>query len=155
MLHRRLAGPWLGVLAVLTANASAQTPALNSAVNAQIDRAYPALQALYEDIHSHPEIAFEEVRTAAKLAAEMRALGFTVTEGVGKTGLVAIFENGAGPTVMVRTELDALPMEERPACPMRAAPRPCPTAARASSPTAAATMCTWPPGWARRAPWSR
>ena len=102
MLHRRLTGPWLGVLAALAGmTANAQTPALNSAVNAQIDRAYPALQALYEDIHSHPEIAFEEVRTAARLAAEMRALGFSVTEGVGKTGLVAIYENGAGPTVMV------------------------------------------------------
>lgn len=110
MLHHRLAGL---SLAALTTCATAQTPALNTAVNTQIDRAYPALKTLYEDLHAHPEIAFEEVRTAAKLATEMRALGFTVTEGVGKTGLVAIYENGAGPTVMVRTELDALPMEEK------------------------------------------
>jgi hypothetical protein len=53
------------------------------------------------------------VKTAAKLAAEMRALGFEVTEKVGKTGLVAIYKNGDGPTIMVRTELDALPMEEK------------------------------------------
>jgi hippurate hydrolase len=53
------------------------------------------------------------VQTAAKLAAEMRTLGFEVTEQVGKTGLVAIYKNGDGPTIMVRTELDALPMEEK------------------------------------------
>jgi hippurate hydrolase len=72
----------------------------------------------------------------------MRKLGFEVTEGIGKTGLVAIYRNGAGPTVMVRTELDALPMEEKPACPMRARPRPSTTARRALSPIAAATTCT-------------
>ena len=53
------------------------------------------------------------MKTAAKLAAEMRALGFEVTEKVGKTGLVAVYKNGDGPTIMVRTELDALPMEEK------------------------------------------
>jgi hippurate hydrolase len=73
----------------------------------------PELLALYKDIHQHPEIAFQENETAAKLAKQMRALGFQVTEHVGKTGIVAIYRNGAGPTVMVRTELDALPMEEK------------------------------------------
>ncbi len=103
----------LTVLLAFACTANAQTAALNNAVAAQADSAYPALETLYQDIHSHPEIAFDERRTAAKLAAEMRALGFIVTEGVGKTGVVAIYENGAGPTVMVRTELDALPMEEK------------------------------------------
>lgn len=74
---------------------------------------YPQIEATYKDIHAHPEIGFQEVRTAAKLAGEMRSLGFEVTEHVGKTGLVAIYRNGAGPMVMVRTELDALPMEEK------------------------------------------
>ena len=74
---------------------------------------YPQLEAVYKDIHANPELGFEEVRTAAKLAAEMRALGFEVTEKVGKTGVVAVLRNGAGPVVMVRTELDALPMEEK------------------------------------------
>src|SRR5262245_39929336 len=78
-----------------------------------VDRAYPDLLTLYQDLHSHPELGFEEVRTAARLAADMRALGFAVTEKVGKTGVVAVYRNGAGPTVMVRTELDALPMEEK------------------------------------------
>jgi hippurate hydrolase len=53
------------------------------------------------------------VRTAAKLAAEMRKIGFEVTEKVGKTGVVAIYKNGPGPLVLVRTEMDALPMEEK------------------------------------------
>jgi hippurate hydrolase len=74
---------------------------------------YPKLDALYKELHAHPELAFQEVKTAARLAAEMRALGFDVTENVGMTGLVAIYKNGDGPTIMVRTELDALPMEEK------------------------------------------
>ena len=78
-----------------------------------IAQMYPQLRGIYEDLHANPELGFQETRTAAKLAAEMRKLGFEVTEGIGKTGLVAIYRNGAGPTVMVRTELDALPMEEK------------------------------------------
>ena len=74
---------------------------------------YGQLDTLYKDLHANPELGFQEVRTAAKLAAEMRAIGFEVTEKIGKTGLVAIYKNGTGPTVMVRTELDALPMEEK------------------------------------------
>jgi amidohydrolase len=86
---------------------------LKAAIEASVEADYPKLDALYKDIHAHPEIAFQEVKTAAKLAAEMRALGFEVTEKIGKTGLVAIYSNGDGPTIMVRTELDALPMEEK------------------------------------------
>ena len=74
---------------------------------------YPSLETLYKDLHAHPEIAFQEVRTAAKLADEMRKLGFEVSEKIGRTGVVAIYKNGPGPIVMVRTELDALPMEEK------------------------------------------
>ncbi|WP_205746652.1 amidohydrolase [Duganella callida] len=82
-------------------------------VSRQIDGMYPQLDAIYKDLHAHPEIAFQEQRTAARLAAEMRKIGFEVTEKVGKTGIVAIYKNGAGPTVLVRTEMDALPMEEK------------------------------------------
>ena len=88
-------------------------PAVKQAVDHVLDIEYPHLDALYKDIHSHPELSFQETRTAALLAKEMRSLGFDVTEHVGKTGLVAIYRNGPGPTVMVRTELDALPMEEK------------------------------------------
>ena len=87
--------------------------AVKPGVMAEVKADYPHLLALYKDIHAHPELGFQETRTAAKLAGEMRALGFTVTEGVGKTGLVAIYRNGTGPTVLIRTELDALPMEEK------------------------------------------
>jgi metal-dependent amidase/aminoacylase/carboxypeptidase family protein len=86
---------------------------LKPAIEASVESSYPKLDALYKDIHAHPEIAFQEVKTAAKLAAEMRELGFDVTEKVGNTGLVAIYTNGDGPTIMVRTEMDALPMEEK------------------------------------------
>jgi len=88
-------------------------PATKAAVDHLLDMTYPHLDALYKDIHAHPELAFQENATAAKLAKEMRALGFEVTEHVGQTGIVAIYKNGPGPTVMVRTELDALPMEEK------------------------------------------
>jgi amidohydrolase len=82
-------------------------------VDAQIARHYASVEALYKDIHASPELAFEETQTAKKLAKELRDLGFEVTEGVGKTGVVGLLRNGAGPTIMVRTELDALPMEEK------------------------------------------
>src|SRR5580704_15780578 len=86
---------------------------LKAGIEKSVEADYSKLDALYKDIHAHPEIAFQEVKTASRLAAEMRSLGFDVTEQVGKTGLVAIYKNGDGPTIMVRTELDALPMEEK------------------------------------------
>ena len=82
-------------------------------IDASLDRNYPQLEALYKDLHAHPELGFQENRTAGLLAAQMRKLGFTVTEHVARTGIVAIYKNGPGPVVMVRTELDALPMEEK------------------------------------------
>ncbi|SIO57469.1 hippurate hydrolase [Bradyrhizobium erythrophlei] len=97
----------------LPAHAEMDVARLKATIEKSVEADYPRLDALYKDIHAHPEIAFQEVKTAAKLAAEMRALGFEVTEKVGKTGLVAIYRNGDGPTIMVRTELDALPMEEK------------------------------------------
>jgi amidohydrolase len=97
----------------LAAHAQLDVIKMKAAIETSVEGDYPKLDALYKDIHAHPEIAFQEVKTAARLAAEMRALGFEVTEKVGKTGLVAIYQNGDGPTIMVRTELDALPMEEK------------------------------------------
>jgi len=102
------------ILALATLPALAQLPApMKSDVKTRIDGMYPWLDTVYKDLHAHPEIAFQEVRTAGKLAGEMRKLGFEVTEKVGKTGIVAVYKNGAGPTVLVRTELDGLPMEEK------------------------------------------
>src|SRR6201996_7539981 len=87
-------------------------PVAQARVDAEVQTLLPGLETMYQEIHQHPEIAFHETRTAAVLAHQMQRLGFTVTEGVGGTGLVAIYENGPGPTVLVRTELDALPMTE-------------------------------------------
>ena len=74
---------------------------------------WPELKPLYEDLHAHPELSFQETATAAKMAEHLKGLGFEVTTGVGRTGVVGILKNGAGPTVMLRTELDALPVEEK------------------------------------------
>ena len=92
---------------------AADVAGTRAVIDRGLDAQYSHIEALYKDIHSHPELAFQETRTAAKLAAEMRALGYEVTEGIGKTGVVALYRNGPGPTVMVRTELDALPMPEK------------------------------------------
>ena len=101
------------VLAVASPAQARNVAADKAAVDTQLAKSYAHLDALYKDIHQNPELGFQETRTAAKLAAEMRALGFEVTEHVGGTGIVAIYKNGKGPTVLVRTELDALPMEEK------------------------------------------
>lgn len=79
----------------------------------EVDAAYPMARALYVNIHEHPELSGHEVRTAALLASALRKLGFEVTEHVGGTGIVALLRNGSGPTVLLRTELDALPVEEQ------------------------------------------
>ena len=71
------------------------------------------LDALYLDLHAHPELAFQEHRTSKLLADRVAALGFEVTRQVGRTGFVALLRNGPGPVVMMRTELDALPLEEK------------------------------------------
>jgi len=73
----------------------------------------PGLIALYQDLHANPELSFQEFETAKKLAAMARDLGFQVTEGVGQTGVVAVMENGEGPTVMLRADMDGLPVVEQ------------------------------------------
>jgi len=101
------------LLGMANAASAADVAGTRTVIDRGFDAQYPHIEALYKDIHGHPELAFQEKRTAARLAAEMRALGYEVTEGIGKTGLVALYKNGPGPTVMVRTELDALPMPEK------------------------------------------
>lgn len=73
----------------------------------------PKLVELYRHFHQHPELSLFEKDTAAKLAAEWKAAGFEVTSGVGGHGVVALLKNGAGPTVMLRTDLDGLPVVEQ------------------------------------------
>jgi len=73
----------------------------------------PDLRDFYIDLHQHPELSLHEEKTAAKVADRLRQAGFEVTAGVGGTGVVGVLKNGSGPTVMLRTELDALPVEEK------------------------------------------
>jgi amidohydrolase len=79
---------------------------------AGLDSVRASLEDLYRDLHAHPEPAFEEHRTAARVAEEARAAGYDVTTGVGRTGIVAVLRNGAGPTVFLRADMDALPVRE-------------------------------------------
>ena len=70
------------------------------------------LEALYKDVHAHPELSMRETRTAGLAAERLRAAGYDVTTGVGKTGVVGLLKNGDGPTVMLRADMDALPVKE-------------------------------------------
>jgi len=78
-----------------------------------LDALYPSLDALYQDLHRNPELSNHEEKTAAKLAARLRQVGFEVTEHVGGNGVVGLLRNGAGPTVLVRADMDALPIKEQ------------------------------------------
>ncbi len=80
---------------------------------APLDSIYRDLDALYVDLHQTPELSLHEEKTAGKMAARLRTLGFEVTTGVGGHGVVGVLRNGSGPTVMLRTDLDALPLEEK------------------------------------------
>ena len=77
-----------------------------------LDQIIPDLEALYKDIHAHPELSMQETRTAGLAADRLRGAGYEVTTGVGKTGVVGLLRNGDGPTVMLRADMDALPVEE-------------------------------------------
>lgn len=78
-----------------------------------VDAIYPGIHATYIDLHEHPELSTHEVQTAQKMADGLRKLGFEVTTGVGGTGVVGVLKNGSGPTVLIRTDMDALPVLER------------------------------------------
>jgi amidohydrolase len=81
-------------------------------VQGQLDTEIKNLDALYKHLHAYPELSYEEEKTAARLAKELKALGFDVTEKIGGHGVVGILKNGDGPTIMIRTDLDALPVVE-------------------------------------------
>jgi amidohydrolase len=88
--------------------------AADTELSGAIAKDYSArLGSLYDQLHRNPELSFMEVKTAALLAKELRAAGFEVTEGVGKTGVVALLKNGPGPMVMLRSDMDGLPVEEK------------------------------------------
>ncbi len=85
----------------------AQTP------SKEVDAVYPESYGVYVELHKNPELSGHETQTAQKMAERLRASGYEVTEHVGGTGIVAVLKNGGGPTVMLRTEMDALPVEEK------------------------------------------
>ncbi len=99
--------------ALAAAPATPAAPRGAAAALAPLDALWPDLDALYQDLHRTPELSGQEERTAAKMAARLRAAGYEVTEKVGGHGVVGVLKNGKGPTLLVRTELDALPVEER------------------------------------------
>jgi hippurate hydrolase len=82
-------------------------------VLAPLDAKLTDLEALYVDLHRHPELAFAETRTAAELARRLEASGYQVHTGIGRTGVLGVLHNGPGPTVMLRADMDALPVEEK------------------------------------------
>src|SRR4051794_13423942 len=82
-------------------------------VLAPLDAKLTDLEALYVDLHRHPELAFAETRTAAELARRLEASGYQVHTGIGGTGVLGVLRNGPGPTVMLRADMDALPVEEK------------------------------------------
>ena len=98
-------------LAVAALMASTSAPAATLAEGVKADM--PQLMALYRDLHANPELSMQEVSTPSKLAEQMRKLGFKVTMKVGQTGVVAVMENGPGPVLMIRADMDALPVKEQ------------------------------------------
>ena len=88
-------------------------PAQANDLRSDLAEDMPGLMELYRDLHANPELSFEEHETAAKLAKRMRDLGFEVTEGVGRTGVVSVMANGEGPTVLLRADMDGLPVVEQ------------------------------------------
>src|ERR1700732_1209160 len=89
-----------------------EKPQQAQSVLANLPTLLPDLESVYKDIHSHPELSMQENRTAGIAADRLRAAGYEVTTGVGKTGVVGLLRNGDGPTIMLRADMDALPVKE-------------------------------------------
>jgi amidohydrolase len=97
------------LVALPQAAQSGDAPALRARIQADM----PGLMTIYRDLHANPELSFQEHRSAKIMAEAARKAGFTVTEGVGKTGVVAVLRNGPGPVVLIRADMDALPVTEQ------------------------------------------
>lgn len=110
MMKRLMLTAAMAALTLAAAPAFAQDTALRAAVEADYDA---NLGALFDHFHRNPELSGMETQTAARMASELRALGYEVTEGVGGTGVVAVLRNGDGPTVMIRADMDGLPLQEQ------------------------------------------
>jgi hippurate hydrolase len=101
------------ILCLFSILLSAALPANAGQLEEQVQTSMPKLMTLYQRLHANPELSGAEVNTAAKLAKQARKLGFEVTEKVGGTGVVAVLKNGSGPVVMIRADMDGLPVSEQ------------------------------------------
>jgi amidohydrolase len=110
MKSSKAALPFLCLLSFVLCTRAADGP--RDFVANKLAADYPALDALYKHLHTHPELSLMEEKTAARLATELRTAGFDVTEKFGGTGIVGVLKNGDGPVLYVRTDLDALPVAE-------------------------------------------
>ena len=108
---------------LFTVGVAAQPAAVRDAVKARVGQEYPALFALYQQLHAHPELSFQEAQTARRIAEELKRAGLEVTANIGGHGVVGVLRNGAGPTVLIRTDLDALPVKEQTGLPYASAAR--------------------------------
>ncbi|MBI4626093.1 MAG: amidohydrolase [Verrucomicrobia bacterium] len=102
----------LAPLVFLTAPLRAADAALRDAVAQKVAADYPALDAIYKDLHAHPELSLMEQRSAGVVARELRAAGYEVAEKIGGHGVVGVLKNGAGSVLLIRTDLDGLPVLE-------------------------------------------
>jgi amidohydrolase len=84
----------------------------SSRVTSLLEEDYPSLEDLYREFHSHPELSGQEKWTSGRLAIELETAGCTVTQGIGGFGVVALMQNGVGPVLMLRADMDALPIRE-------------------------------------------
>ena len=85
---------------------------INDLISAEATRLLPGAEALYRDLHQNPELSLQEFKTAVKMSDALQKIGFKVTAGVGGNGVVGVFSNGKGPVLMLRTDMDALPVKE-------------------------------------------
>lgn len=103
----------IGTATVAIAQQSRISPELSKEVIGRIDSDRDRLVTIFKDLHQHPELGFMETRSSAIVAKELKTLGYDVKTGIGKTGVVAILRNGAGPTVMYRADMDANAVQEK------------------------------------------
>ncbi|SVE55051.1 uncharacterized protein METZ01_LOCUS507905, partial [marine metagenome] len=104
--------PLICLLLLFLSSCLSAAPPLQEKVKARVAKEYGELVELYKHLHSHPEISFQEAKTGLRLGKEMKSIGFEVTQNVGGHGVVCVLKNGTGPTVLVRTDTDALPVKE-------------------------------------------
>src|SRR6266576_5312175 len=107
------AGAFLASCVLSAPNAAGPHATLLEQVQSVVYREYPQLFELYKHLHTHPELSLHEEKTGERVAIELKQAGLEVTTGVGGYGVVGVLRNGNGPTVLVRTDLDALPVKEQ------------------------------------------